>query len=244
MDYKLSFNKRISMAKGLVFKGVTESNELDSIKGTNTQGYYSLATIEKHLHPALGLYDLDLDLEIFSDKIIGHWYDCLSDKERTIEIDFHRIENVDRLQMMANSVQSEGAVKSYTRRYALTAILRLPSTDLIDSGNPNGQKPKQKTPSGNTGNTSGPKKVSDKQLKRFYAIAKQKEFDTSYLDELVKTAFNVSTKNDLLVSDYDKLTKYMEGNSSQETNSMLIKKINKSGRKVPEKKSKDMETSR
>ena len=129
----LSFNKRISLVKKYVFENLKETKELDNIKGTNTTGFYSLSTIEKYLFPALDMYDLDLDLEIFSDKIIGHWYDCSGDNQRNIEIDFSRIEHVEKLQLMANMVQSEGAVKSYTRRYALTAILRLPSTDLIDS---------------------------------------------------------------------------------------------------------------
>lgn len=129
----LSFNKRILLVKKYVFENLKETKELDNIKGSNTSGFYSLSTIEKYLFPALDLYDLDLDLEIFSDKIIGHWYDCNGDAQRDIEIDFHRIENVEKLQLMANMVQSEGAVKSYTRRYALTAILRLPSTDLIDT---------------------------------------------------------------------------------------------------------------
>jgi hypothetical protein len=130
----MSFNKRVSLVKKDVFEQLKETKELDNIKGSNTSGFYSLSTIEKYLNPALDKYDLDLDLEIFSDKIVGHWYDCQSEKQRDIEIDFHRIENVDKLQLMANMVQSEGAVKSYTRRYALTAILRLPSTDLIETG--------------------------------------------------------------------------------------------------------------
>jgi hypothetical protein len=136
----LSFNKRISLVKKYVFENLKETKELDNIKGSNTSGFYSLSTIEKYLFPALDLYDLDLDLEIFSDKIIGHWYDCNGDAQRDIEIDFHRIENVEKLQLMANMVQSEGAVKSYTRRYALTAILRLPSTDSIDMNTGNNSK--------------------------------------------------------------------------------------------------------
>ena len=253
---KLSFNKRISLVKKYVFENLKETKELDNIKGTDKTGFYSLSTIEKYLFPALDIYDLDLDLEILSDKIIGHWYDCLSDKQRDIEIDFHRIENVGKLQLMAHEVQSEGAVKSYTRRYALTAILRLPSTDIIDSdfdkkpfrgndkkdngkntGNDNkgAGQPKQNNQGNKQANDE--KKVTENQLKRYYAIAKNKEFDTNYLDELIKVAYGIDSKNNWLKSDYDAFTKYMDKNTMQDTLNTLIAKITKAGKKVPEKKS-------
>lgn len=252
-----TFNKRISLVKKYVFENLKETKELDNIKGTDKTGFYSLSTIEKYLFPALDLYDLDLDLEIFSDKIIGHWYDCNGDAQRDIEIDFHRIENVEKLQLMANMVQSEGAVKSYTRRYALTAILRLPSTDIIDSdldknknnnnfrGNNQGNN-KQNTGNDNKGtgqprqnnnsNTGNDKKVTSKQLNRYYAIGSSNGIDMDYLDELIKTAFNIESKNDWLVKDYDAFTKYMDAEPKEKTIEMLITKITKAGRKVPEKK--------
>jgi hypothetical protein len=260
----LSFNKRISLVKKYVFENLKETKELDNIKGTNTIGFYSLSTIEKYLFPALDMYDLDLDLEIFSDKIIGHWYDCAGDNQRNIEIDFSRIEHVEKLQLMANMVQSEGAVKSYTRRYALTAILRLPSTDLIDSdfdknnfrGNDkkdngkntgNNNKAAVQTGQNNQGNKSAKdgkkvtpakdeRKVTPPQLKRYFAIARDKGFDTNYLDELIKVAYSIPTKNDWLKSDYDAFTKYMEGNTMQDTHNVLIAKIKKAGKPVPGKK--------
>jgi hypothetical protein len=144
MENKLSFNKRISLVKKEVFEGVTSSGELDNIKGSNTTGFYSLSTIDKYLHPCLDKYDLDLDLWIEKTKIVGIWYDCESDKTREVIVDFSRIENIGKLQLMANEVMSEGAVKSYTRRYALTSILMLPSTDLIENmAQP--KKPQQNT---------------------------------------------------------------------------------------------------
>jgi hypothetical protein len=238
----LSFNKRISLVKKYVFENLKETKELDNIKGTDKIGFYSLSTIEKYLFPALDMYDLDLDLEIFSDKIIGHWYDCAGDNQRNIEIDFSRIEHVEKLQLMANMVQSEGAVKSYTRRYALTAILRLPSTDLIDSdfnktNNNNNTDNKNNNINKGTKQQSGqPGKVTPPQLKRYYAIAKDKGFDINYLDELIKVAYSIPTKNDWLKSDYDAFTKYMEGNTMQDTHNVLIAKIKKAGRPVPGKK--------
>jgi hypothetical protein len=244
----LSFNKRISLVKKVVFESLKETKELDNIKGTNTTGFYSLATIEKYLFPALDMYDLDLDLEIFPDKIVGHWYDCIGDGQRDIEIDFHRIENVEKLQLMANMVQSEGAVKSYTRRYALTAILRLPSTDLIDGNQPkkpnnnnnsnNNNNNYNNNNSNNKNNNNNNSKITHNQIKRYYKIAETKGIDKDYLDILIKTAYNIKSKNDWLRKDYDMFTKYMEQHDSKDTLNILISKIKKEGKQIPEKSEK------
>ena len=143
---------------------------------------------------------------------------------------------------MANMVQSEGAVKSYTRRYALTAILRLPSTDLIDSNfnktnNNNNTDNKNNNINKGTNQSAGqPGKVTPPQLKRYYAIAKDKGFDIDYLDELIKVAYGIQTKNDWIKADYDAFTKYMESNTMQDTHNVLIAKIKKAGKPVPGKK--------
>jgi hypothetical protein len=79
-------------------------------------------------------------------------------------------------------------------------------------------------------------KVTPPQLKRYYAIAKDKGFDIDYLDELIKIAYNIPTKNDWLKSDYDAFTKYMESNTMQNTHNVLLSKIKKAGKPVPGKK--------
>lgn len=156
---KLGFNKRISIVKKAVFDGVITSNELEDIKGTNKVGFYSIATICKHLYPVMNDNDIDLDLVITNTEVVGIWIDCQgdSDKTRSVNVDFSRIANVGKLQLMANEVQSEGAVKSYTRRYALTSILGLPSTDLIDNGGSNSGYKKK------TNNSTEPKEDQKKQ---------------------------------------------------------------------------------
>lgn len=84
--------------------------------------------------------------------------------------------------------------------------------------------------------TNQPSKVTQNQLKRYYAIATNKGFDVNYLDELIKVAYGINTKNDWLKSDYDAFTKYMEGNTMQDTTNTLIVKIKKAGKPVPGKK--------
>lgn len=234
-----SFNKRISLAKRQVFNSLSLSKELEAIRGSKQQGYYSLATILKALHEALYDQNLDFDLELHEDKCIGHWYDTMSDKERLFIVDFNRIKEVERLQMMANVVQSEGAVKTYTRRYALTAILNLPSTDLIDSNNNanntrnNNNSNTNNINNSNTNNSNNSNsdssntangKVSQAQLKRYFAIAKSKNMNIEKLDALVKEAFKLKSKNDLSVEDYKRLTDFMSENEGEKTILMLKKK--------------------
>lgn len=70
------------------------------------------------------------------------------------------------------------------------------------------------------------KKVSEKQLKRFYAIAKEKGInDTKPLDGKIKEAFNISSKDDWLMKDYKKFTEFMDNNPADKIFEALDKKI-------------------
>lgn len=207
----LSFNKRVSRVKKEVFEALKDNKELDSIKGTNETGFYSIKTIEKHLFRLLEIYDLDLDLEIHREKITGLWIDCIegSEKIRTIDIDFSRISEVGKLQLMANEVQSEGAVKSYTRRYALTAILNLPSTDIIDSDTIiNGNKNGNGGNGGNSGNTNY--KVTEKQMNRYFALVKSAGKDINSTNDYVMKNNNLKNINDMNKKVYDAICTWLE----------------------------------
>jgi hypothetical protein len=206
MENKLSFNKRISLVKKEVFEGVTNSGELDNIKGSNTTGFYSIATIDKYLHPCLDKYNLDLDLWIEKTKIVGIWYDCESDKTREVIIDFSRIENIGKLQLMANEVMSEGAVKSYTRRYALTSILMLPSTDLIENmAEPKKPQPTQSTPPPQPVMTDEEKEILSKIKNICYLASNKKE---SGMIDILEVASRFTTQDGKTVPglrDFNKL---------------------------------------
>jgi len=76
-------------------------------------------------------------------------------------------------------------------------------------------------------NNTGNKKVSAAQLKRYFAIAKKREIDIPYMDELIKKAFNLGKKEDWLMNDYNKFMEYFEEKSNEETISMLIKREKK-----------------
>lgn len=221
---KMSFNKRIMMVKKTTFEGVTSSKELDSIASTKKQGYYSLKTIFTYLYPALDEYNLDLDLEIMPDKIIGNWYDCLSDKERKVNVDFtelrEKMSQVKKLPLMANEVQSDGAEKSYTRRYAYTIVLGLNATDEIENI-PNNHSNNNFNSTVDNNKNIGPggqkyittdtnKKVSEKQLKRMFAISQKTLLTDEEIKADIKERYNYNSRNDFRKKQYDEYCSYLE----------------------------------
>lgn len=209
MAENLGFNKRIQLCKQEVFKGVTESGELDNIKGTDKQGFYSLATIYKFLHPALDKYDLDLELIVNRGISKGIWIDCNGNTGtiREIEIDFTRIENVEKLPMMANIVQSEGAVKTYIRRYSLTLILGLPSTDLIDTQD---QKQGQKNQTNQNKSDQPPKLANESQLKAMFTLMNIKGITKETMKKSIKKQYNIDSSKQLNVKQYNDIMKYFK----------------------------------
>lgn len=227
----LTFNKRISLAKRMVFEGVTSSGELSAIKDSKSSGYYSLDTIYKYLYPALDKYDLDIDVIIERKEVIIEWIDCANEsivnniagghtvvnKTRRVVVDFSRLEDfIEKLPLMANRVQTAGALHSYFRRYSLTIILGLPSTDLIDSDvpkTPNTQPRGQQQNHSNKKPNSNPQPApvvnqSDLKLLKnvLYSAA---ENDKNVMIKLLETHSSFAGKDGKAVpgiNDFDKLT--------------------------------------
>lgn len=210
----MSFNKRIMMVKKTTFEGVISSGELDSIAKSQKQGFYSLKTIFTHLYPALEEYNLDLDLEIMPDKIVGKWFDCLNDeKVRTIYVDFsdliEKYKIIEKLPMMANMVQSDGAYKSYTRRYAYTSILGLNATDEIDTSPKPAKEQKQyksDVPGQGTKLVTETKSefrsINEREIKRLYACAYAAGLNDEEVKEKMNEKFNFDSSKDLNVNQF------------------------------------------
>lgn len=209
-DIKLSFNKRIALTKKEVFD-LIQVEPLDKA-GNDKSGYYSIKTIMAHLNQVMDKYDIDVDTIIVSTGTISViWIDCLSDLTRCIPIDLKPIADIERLAMMQNIIQSEGAVMTYYRRYALTNALNLNATDRIENApnqpqnkqNNNIQKPQPTTP-------NEPKQVSEAQLKRLFAISNKKGFTEADINKWIGKKFNKKSKKELTMSEYDILVKALE----------------------------------
>lgn len=214
---KLSFNKRISLVKQEVFTAV-QSEDLDKA-GNTRSGYYSIKTIVTHLNVAMDKYDVDLDLSIAGKIIYCTWIDCLSEATRIITIELKPIDDIERLAAMQNIIQSQGAVMSYYRRYALTNCLNLNATDLIENATNVNNKPQQKQQpiQNNPQPVAQPapiqsKLINDAQLKRLFAICNKKgktEIDiNNYLK--AKKSWKITSKKQMNQEQYNELCKALE----------------------------------
>lgn len=204
-DIKLSFNKRIALTKKEVFN-LIQVEPLDKA-GNDKSGYYSIKTIMAHLNPVMDKYDIDIDTIIISTGTISViWIDCLSELTRCIPIDLKPVADIERLASMQNIIQSEGAVMTYYRRYALTNALNLNATDKIENAQP------QDKQNNNTqkNQPNEPKKVSDNQLKRLFAISNKKGFTESDINKWIGKKFKKTSKKELTMSEYDVLVKALE----------------------------------
>lgn len=202
-DIKLSFNKRISLTKKEVFD-LVQSDGLDK-GGNGRSGYYSIKTIMSNLNKTMDKYDIDLDVDISGKVISCIWLDCLSEATRIVSIELKPVDEIERLASMQNIIQSEGAVLTYYRRYAITNCLNLNATDLIENFASNQQKPTQPT------KPKEPTKVSEPQLKRLFAIMNKKGKTEENINTYIKAKkWPIHSKKDLTIDMYDVLVKALE----------------------------------
>jgi hypothetical protein len=220
---KLSFRKRISIVKSTVIKTLLESKELSKLgSGSSKNGYYSLSTIMEVFQPALVENDLDFEIEMDDDKVIGTWMDCDSDMIKPVIFHLKRlakiIENLERLPQMQNAIQTEGSIKTYFRRYALTAFLNLPATDEIDTnlnGSHGSQKSNQKSqkknsqPAQKLSGEEKPEQPYTPDLDNVAKLAEHAGFSGDDLFKLIKALFNKSELLKLDPTEEVKLTEYL-----------------------------------
>lgn len=128
-----NFRKRILLVKTQVVDELMGNGKLKKVEGSRNAGYFDLEEIFKCLNPLLVENEIDLDVEILKDKVIIRWWDCLSDSFKDVSVDFSSLIDLEKLSLMKNKVQSEGAKQTYIRRYALNCALNLPSGDEIDN---------------------------------------------------------------------------------------------------------------
>ena len=105
----------------------------------------------------------------------------------------------------------------------------------LDEDEPGQKKPETNQDKSDQGKTE-PKKVTQPQLKRYFAIVKAKGFNPDWMDACVKLMFDLKSKNDWLASDYKNFTDYMDENDKATTQSLIELKIKKQNKQVPDEK--------
>ena len=121
---------------------------------------------------------------------------------------------------------SEGNKYTEQERKALEALERENKNKNTSGSGKTGKTDNNKTTDKTGTDEINNKKVSERQLKRFYAIAKEKGInDTKPLDEKIKEAFNISSKDHWLMKDYKKFTDFMDNNPADKIFEALDKKI-------------------
>ena len=120
-----------------------------------------------------------------------------------------------------NSPQAIGSVITYARRYSLMAVLNVPAED-DDAEKGQGRSTEQKppkindTPQQRTQQPETPKQpgaVSERQLKRLYAITKNAGYDYNSVDRYIKATFKVASKSDMTRAQYDEVCEGLESNT-------------------------------
>lgn len=217
---KLSFNKRIARTK-MEVAPLIQAEDLDKA-GNTRSGYYSIKTIMSNLNAVMDKYDIDIDLNIAGKIIYCTWIDCESEATRVVTIELKPIDEIERLASMQNIIQSQGAVMSYYRRYALTNVLNLNATDLIENSTNVNNKPQNKPQPATqpTQNTPKPqpaqsapqaKIVNEAQLKRLFAIMNSKGKTEADINAYIKAKkWPIQSKKQLTIDMYDLLINALE----------------------------------
>lgn len=102
--------------------------------------------------------------------------------------------------------QLTGATSSYARKYALCGLFAI--DDGVDADAHDNRSVSSASPSPGGGSNY---KVTDKQLKRMFAISKKHNISQEKLKTLIKTYGNVDSSKDLTKEAYDKVCTAMEG---------------------------------
>lgn len=108
------------------------------------------------------------------------------------------------------TMQGLGSAITYGRRYSLSSMLNLHS-DEDDDGNEAAKTPSNKV-AGSPKPQAGNFKVSEKQLKRMFAIQKKNNYSEDWIKATLKKKWNLESRNDLIKEQYDQICEYMEAN--------------------------------
>lgn len=105
--------------------------------------------------------------------------------------------------------QGAGSLITYLKRYSLSAVFGITS-DIDDDAN-TFENPQNNQPPQQNNKASGQKKqLSEKQVKRLYAIASSAGFSTADVKKVLMKDYNKTNAADLTRQEYDELIERME----------------------------------
>ena len=107
-----------------------------------------------------------------------------------------------------NDAQQMGSAITYAKRYQLSALLGI-SSEIDDDGN-KATHGKDKPSNGSGAMGTAPKLLSEKQVGRFYAIAKSSGYDADTANRALQIKYNLTDPSLLTKAQYDEVCKAME----------------------------------
>jgi len=121
------------------------------------------------------------------------------------------ISNCVELKPTKNDPQGVGSAMTYARRYGLMAITGIAPED--DDGNDASKKvaepPQRKSETTNQQSTEQNPVLSEKQLKRLWAIAKESTWDDADIKRYYSEVFNIESSKQLTLEMYNEICEYM-----------------------------------
>ena len=99
-----------------------------------------------------------------------------------------------------HAVQNLGATQTYLRRYLYMNAFEIIESDVLDAGVGDETKAPVKS------------ELSEKQLKRLFAIATSNNYSDADITNIIKKKYGIESKKDLSKAQYDELCKGIEAN--------------------------------
>ncbi|WP_040985475.1 ERF family protein [Oceanobacillus jeddahense] len=104
--------------------------------------------------------------------------------------------------------QITGTASSYARKYALNGLYLIDDTKDADTDEYQNQNNQQQTGNQSSNQTSG--NLSDKQIKRMYAIGSQSGIKADQIKQVVKDQYGKQELSQLTKQEYDEICKRLE----------------------------------
>ena len=213
VEIRKSIGKISKDTEAYGYKYVSGSQVLSAIKpkmdelGVLLESHLLYPTVIQNNYTGLDKYKKEKLVRNFivSSQMKMIWVNADDPKDR-IEVDWYMSGE------QKDPSQAFGSGLTYSERYFVMKYFNVP-TDDDDPDKPKGNgndEPPKTTPKTPQTTSKASKLVTEPQLKRYYAMVKQAGLDMDKLDAGVKKQYSVESKNDLTMTQIDKIFDYLE----------------------------------